>query len=243
LYLHGQLAASQEKWEQAQKSMETLVSEFPHSSLRRSAQFWAAESIYRQGDYEAAGARFDRLADETAGGQEAWLAMVPLRRAQVRAHQRKWQEAYDLAATIEKRFPNFEQQYEADYVLGRCLAAQADFDGARRLYQKVIRAERGGKTETAAMAQWMIGESYFHQKDFAAALREYLRVEILYAYPTWQAGALLQAGKCHELLGQWKDAVEVYDRLLKVYPQTTFTDEARRRLQAARQHAGDQPPT
>ena len=118
-------------------------------------------------------------------------------------------------------------------MLGRALAAQADFDGARKRYLKVVRSATGGKTETAAMAQWMIGESYFHQENYDAALREYLRVEILYAYPRWQAAALLQAGKCQELLGRRKEAAELYARLIKAYPNTEFTEEE----EAAASHA------
>ena len=50
------------------------------------------------------------------------------------------------------------------------------------------------------MAQWMIGESFFHQEKYAEALAEYLRVDDRYPFPRWQAAALLQAGKCHERL-------------------------------------------
>ena len=83
----------------------------------------------------------------------------------------------------------------------------------------------------------MIGETYFHQQDYESALREYLRVEILYDYPTWQAAALLQAGKCHESLSQWQQAMELYARLLKQFPDTTFTEEATRRLEVVEQRA------
>ena len=55
----------------------------------------------------------------------------------------------------------------------------------------MIRSAAGAKTETAAMAQWMIGETYFHQKNYEAALREYLRLEILYAYPDLAGGGLV----------------------------------------------------
>jgi tetratricopeptide (TPR) repeat protein len=117
-----------------------------------------------------------------------------------------------------------------DYLLGRAAAASADFEAARRYYNKAVRSSTGGKTETAAMAQWMIGETYFHQENFEAALREYLRVEILYSYPRWQAAAVLQAGKCEEALGRNKEAAELYARLIKAFPNTEFTDEAAKRL-------------
>ena len=109
---------------------------------------------------------------------------------------------------------------------------RADFDGARQAYQRVIRSPAGAKTETAAMAQWMIGETFFHQKNYETAPGEYSRLEILYAFPTWQAGALLQAGKCRERLGEDKEAVALYQRILKTYPKTTFTEEAARRLKS-----------
>ena len=234
LYLQGQVAAAQENWTSLQKSMQTLCSDFPKSELRLPAAYWLAESLYRQGDYDAAGKQLESLTGEIEKQQESWQAMILLRRSQVLAHQRQWAEAERVARKVEKQFPAFAQQYEADYVIGRCRASQADFEGARQAYQKVVRSSTGAKTETAAMAQWMIGESYFHQKEYELALREYLRLEILYAYPTWQAGSLLQAGKCHELLGQWQDATRVYERLVHSYPKTTFTEDGRRRLEAAK---------
>ena len=149
------------------------LKEFPDSQRRLAAEFWIAEAYYRQGDYAAAGARLEQLAGQIEGKREPWMAMIPLRRAQVLAQQNQWNDAYAIAAKIEEDFPNFQQQYEVDYLLGRCLANQADFEGARRAYNRVIHSPAGAKTETAAMAQWMIGETYFHQKNYEAALREY----------------------------------------------------------------------
>jgi TolA-binding protein len=82
----------------------------------------------------------------------------------------------------------------------------------------------------------MIGESYFHQENYTEAVAAYLRVEVLYAWPKWQAGALLQAAKCQELLGQATDAIETYARLVRTYPDSEFTQEAKRRLRVAEKH-------
>lgn len=241
LYLSGQILAADEKWAKARQAFDTLVADYPQSPLRRMAEYGAAESVFRQANYAAAGQLLEDLAKKTEGRDDPWLAMAQLRLAQSLAYEKKWTEAYAVASTIEGRFPDFSQQYEADYVIGRCLASRADFEGAREAYRRAIRSPAGSKTDTAAKAQLMIAESHFHQKDYRAALREYLRLEILYAYPELQAAALLQAAKCHELLGEKQQAAQTYRRLVKSYADTTFAGEAARRLEAADPQAAPTP--
>jgi len=230
MLLRGQIAVARADWLKAREAFEALVKEYPDGKRRPVAEYWVAESYYRQGDYAAAIARLERLAERMKGRREPWMAVVPLRHAQALAQQNQWADAQAIAAKIEADFPSFEQQYEVDYLLGRCFASQADFDAARQAYKKAIRSAAGEKTETAAMAQWMIGESFFHQKNYEAAAQEYLRLEILYAYPTWQAAALLQAGKCREQLGEATGAVRLYQKVVKTYPGTSFAKDAAKQL-------------
>jgi TolA-binding protein len=230
MFLRGRMAEDRADWPSVRKTYEQFLQTFPNSARRLLAEFWIAESFYRQGDYAAAAPRFDRLAEQIKQNHKPWMAMIPLRRAQILAQQNRWKDAHAIASKINGDFPDFPQQYEVDYLLGRCLADQADFDGARQAYQRVIHSTTGAKTETAAMAQWMIGETYFHQKNYEAAYREYLKVEILYDYPACQAGGLLQAGKCREHLGDEKEAANLYQRILKNYPNTPYAPEATQRL-------------
>ena len=167
-------------------------------------------------------------------GINARLDALAAQQAQILAQEGRWSDALALASTISDRFPAFRQQYEADYLMGRCLASQGRFSEAREAYQRVTNSPHGAKTETAAMAQWMIGETYFHQQDYHQATPAYLRVEIVHDFPDWQAAGLLQAGKCHELQLDPKAAIQLYARLLKQYPDTPFRDEASRRLRLAR---------
>lgn len=229
LVLRGQIAAGQAQWQEARGLFEAALKLAPTGSVRVIAEYGLAETMFRLGEYEAAQVRFERLAREAQDYDKTVAALALLRQAQALCHQKKWTEAYQIASQIETKFPGFEEQYEADYLIGRCLASRADFEGAREAYRRVIRSSGGAKTETAANAQLMIGETYFHQKDYETALREYLRAEILYAYPAVQAAALLQAGKCHELLGEWKQAEQLYARLLKLHPGTLAAKEAAER--------------
>ncbi|HEY4313737.1 MAG TPA: tetratricopeptide repeat protein [Pirellulales bacterium] len=234
LFLRGQSAAGQEKWDAVATPLEQLIANHSDSPRRLAAEYWIAEAEYHQEHFDQAATKFaaleGRLRDGASADAAAWRAMVPLRRAQIFAQQADWTEALETATSITKAYPDFSQQFEADYVIGRAYAARAEFDQARQAYRRVIASAAGGKTETAAMAQWMIGETYMHQGNYQGALREYLKVEILHAYPKWQAAALLQAGKCQELLKKPREATATYQRLLHEYPDTKFDQEAALRL-------------
>jgi TolA-binding protein len=237
LYLQGQLAIQTEKWSDATVPLTRIIEQSPQHALRPLAEFWLAEAAYRQRKFDDALKLLVSLAPRiTVEPKPAWAAMVPLRRAQILVQMKEFASAREIATKIASDFPQFEQQYEVDYVIGRAHAASAEFDEAREAYQRVIRSPRGSRTETAAMAQWMLAETYFHQRNYEAALKEYLRVETVYAYPTWQALGLLQAGKCYEQLGQWSQAGETYARLIKNHPQSSHTEEASKRLQASREN-------
>ncbi len=231
LYLKGQLAASQQRWPDVVAPMQTLIDEFPNSPLAQPARYWVAESLFQQGDRDLAFQWFSELQEISKDDQEGWMAMVALRRAQILTARKQWRLAYDAANSIKQRFPGFRQQYEADYVSGRCLAMQAKFSEARARFEEVIRSPEGGGTETAAMAQWMIGESYMHQQKYDEALRAFYRVESLFAYPHWRAAALLQAGKCHAIQGEDEQAEKLFAQVVGEHAESPFAEEAAQRLQ------------
>lgn len=237
LCLQAQVAAAAERWSDVTAPLAQLKRQFPESTLRPLADYWIAEAAYRQDQFEHAGQLLEALVADANADDPPWLVLAQIRQAQVLVHQQKWPEAQELAETLRERHADLPQRYELDYVIGRCRAAQGFYDEAREAYRQVTRSQQGGKTETAAMAQGMIGETLLHQKHYEAAAREYLRLEILYDYPTWQAAALLQAGKCYELLGQWSQAGELYQRLLDEYPQTEFAEQAAARQPQARKQA------
>lgn len=234
LWLEGKIAASEKRWDDCARAMQELARKHPDSPLKLLADYHQAEARYRLNQWSEAGLLFDDLSQRTLGRDDDWVAMVQLRRAQLKARSEDWPAAQEMAEGIAKRFPSFSQLYEADLLIGRALAKQARLTDARASYEKVLGSPSGGKTETAAMAQLFIAETYFHQEDFEAALREYLRLEILYPYPTWQSAALLQAGKCQENLERWSDAAATYARIVQQYPDSAVRREADNRLQVVR---------
>jgi TolA-binding protein len=231
LYRLARTQVELSNWTEAKSAFEHLASDFPHGRLRREAEFWIAESDRQLGQTKAAIEQFTRLISDQ-GASEPWLGTAYLRLAQAQGEQKLWK---DLLATIEqlrKLFPKYELMNVADYHAGRALQNLARFDEARESYRRGI---AGRSDENAAQCQFMIGETFFHQKRFQEALREFLKVEILYAFPQWQADALLEAGKCHESLQEWSRAAETYNRILEKYPKTPHVQEAAKRRAAALQ--------
>jgi TolA-binding protein len=237
LYLAGQVALDQQKYDESRQAFTTLLAEFPDGEGRAKAEFGVAEAFYREQRYTEAIQRLQPLVQETAGHSEPWMASIHLRLAQSLSVKQRWSEAYLAASKIQQQFPAFVAQYEADYVIGWSLQNQADFAQARDAYHRVLRNSAAERTETAAKAQCMIAETYYHQKNWQEALREYMKVEILYDFPFWQSTSLIQAGKCHEALGERKEAIGLYQQVVEKYAKTQPEQaaEAAKLLDAARQ--------
>lgn len=232
LYLRGQLAAAQGDWKTVATCMGQHAEQFPKSPVHLSARFWRAEAAFRQNDFAAAEQQLVALDAAIQARQEAWLGIVPLRRAQCLAQQKRWPEALRLAESVAKRYPQFLQLHEADYLIGRALGSLARFEEARTAYERVLSSSAAKNTETAAMAQWMIGESCFHQKRYTAATEAYERCLREHQFPRWQAAALLQAGKCRLLQGDVEAARRDLTRVASEFADQPLAAEAKSRLAA-----------
>jgi len=235
-FLLGQIQVSREDWKEAKADFSWVVENNPPESLLELAKFWEAESGFQLGEYELASTQYLELQTDLMGTDSSHLPLIATRLAQIDAHRGEWDVALNRANTIVKDYPDFEQAFEVHYLIGRCLARQANFDDARRAYRRAIDAPESREQETAAMAQWMIGETYFHQRNYDAAIRAYAKVSTTYQqYPKWHSAALLQIGKCHEVQQNWLKATQYYREVIAEHRGTPFAPEAETRLSVVRQ--------
>lgn len=237
-FLRGQLAGRNGDWAACRQAMQNVLTSDPRDELRLAALFWKAESSFRRLNWEDAQREFDDLAERLKESPAPpWKAKVDLRRAQIAAHREEWNLALEMVERYRSEYGDAGEGEEINYLEGRCHLGRGQFDKARQAWRRVIDSGTRPRSETAAMAQWMTGESYFIQKRYDEAIRAYLRVEALYRYPKWQAAGLLQAGKCYEAQGQWERAVRLYRQLLDHYPDNPHREEAERRWRVARQRS------
>jgi cellulose synthase operon protein C len=238
LYRLGRTYAELKDWAAAVVTLDRLLADFPDNPYRREARYLRAESALRNGDVSVAEKDFAALLAEppAAADPKGMIPAVRLKQIQCWIALKRWKDALE-GAQAEKggRAAGDPTLAELDYLTGQALLGLGQVEKARAAFQAVIEVRKAG--ELAAQAQLMRGETYFHQDQFHEALRDFLKVDILYDSPRWQAAALLEAGKVYERLDQWADAAETYERLLSKFAGEPSATEARRRLDAANQRS------
>ncbi len=239
LYRIGMVEIDRRDWTAAASAFDRLLTEFPTGPDVREARFRRAEVAYQAGDPKQAEADFTNLINEPSSQNEpkGMLSIARGRLVQLAVQQNRWDDALALADAWTASVPDPQAEPiapEVDYARGRALQGKARFDDAREAFDRTITARP--KSELAARAQLMRGETFFHQEQYRDALREFYRVVIQYNAPEWQATALLEAGKVHEKMNQWQEAAETYEKLRTQFPTDRNVAEASRRLEAARQH-------
>ncbi len=230
LMVQGQIAATENEWSAVTNSMSELLKRTDDETTKNRAEYWLAESFFRQKQYAEGLEIFRRLVTVVQQLDVKLEPWIHLRMAQCQGYEGDWSGAVEIVTDAKTRFPDFEAGYEYDFVLGRGLEDSGRLMDARDAYERVIKSARGGATETAAIAQWRIGETYFHQEDYVNAIKSYHKVDSLFTYPHWRSASLFQAGKCQEHLRNDKHAIKLYTQLIESFPDSEFAAGARERL-------------
>lgn len=234
LYRMARAELDQKNWENAQAIWNQIIKEFPKSSVAHEAAFWLGEIAVRTDRPDQALKILEDLLKELSANEKpAWIPTAQLRRVQALTTLKRWEELQKLAGQLlnDDSFKNNPELVgELHYAMGRSYQATAMFEQARKSFQTVIDTKPPG--DLAAKSQFMRGETYFHEKNYREALREFLKVDILHNTPVWQSAALLEGGKVYEQLNQPADAADLYNRLLERFPNEPAAAEAKARLAA-----------
>lgn len=234
------IAEQQRQWDELAKAATACRTRFPDGERKLDAAFYLALSHLQRQQPEPALELLKPLAAakaEPAMKDHDWFPRVFVLLAEIYWQKKGYSEVAATVADFRAWDPKSTLLYQAEEVLGRAYKSQGKFDEARAAFKRVIADPNGERTQTAAKAQLMIAETYYLQKDYKSALQQYLTVDILYAYPEWQAPALFQAGACDEQLGEWSKAVQDYESLIAKFPKSEWAEKAKPRLEAARQNA------
>jgi TolA-binding protein len=199
------------------------------------ATYWLAEASFRQSNFDEAVEQFDFVRKHFEEMKPEIHPWIWLRAAQSLGQLEQWQEAKRVADEGVDRFGSFPLTHEFNFLQARGLEDSGRLSDAQKVYQQVIDSKEGGDSETAAIAQWLIGEIYFHQENYAQAIKAYYLVDSQFAYEQWRSAALLQAGKCQENLENFAHAQRLYTRLIEQFPESSHRQSAEDRIKRLKQ--------
>jgi TolA-binding protein len=205
--------------------LDAFLADAPAKKLTVSALYYAGESAFRLGKFEAAAKHFGSVTTDYA--KDTACAPSLLRLGESLAHLQRWIASEEAFAAYLKRFADEDAWYQAQFGLAWARENQSRYDDAISAYSKLADKHSG---PTAARAQFQIGECHFAMKHYDDALRELLKVDILYDYPEWSAAALYEAGRCFEQLGKSVEARNQYQQVVDKHKEGRWFDLANQRL-------------
>lgn len=218
----------QGKFAEAAEAFTDFIKKHPKSTQIASANALCGEALVKSGQPGAAVARLKRVTEQHADDPACGPAL--LRLGETLATLQRWPECRQAFADYLERFSSSELAFQAQFGVGWAEENQNRHAEAIKAYRLVIDKHKG---PTAARAQFQIGECLFAKKEYEAAARELLKVDILYAYPEWSAAALYEAGRCFEKLERAADARAQFTQVVDKYKDTRWAALARQRLSAA----------
>jgi TolA-binding protein len=235
LLLQARTALELRQAEEADAALAELAKKHPKHPLAEQSGFWKAELLFQDSRFDDAAESFASLLEAPDAKSRPWYATARLRVVQALSEAGRWSDVLAAVEAAKRDLP--EADYEFDFLAGRAYTARAELAEARAAYERVAADERARDTEMAATAQFLAGETYFHQRNYQAALREYIRCLTEHKQPAWQSAALLQAGKCQEHLGRFKEAHAAYDRLVAEFGTSPYAADAQARRDAVLRQA------
>lgn len=195
---------------------------------RNTVRMVCLDAALAAGQLSRAQSEVDHLADMAAKDDHLGPT-IALRAVEVAMLRKDRETADRLARTARAAFPKFAALHEFDLLLARNALARVEFAEARRILESIIQAPAASDPTAVPRAHWLLGESYFLSRDYARAIVAYGQV-IDAKTAQWTESALMQRGKCHELLGNPAAAIADYRRLVNDFQSSCLQTAAQARL-------------
>ncbi len=207
------------------QTLNRLIERFPQSKLLPSALYFCGDACFKSGKHDQAIQFLTRLVESTPADEAAPAGR--LRLGEALAAVQRWAKSEQAFADYLDRCKDGAQRYQALFGLGWARENQGRHEEAMNAYRQVVASHEG---PTAARAQFQIGECLFAQNKLEDAVREFLKVDILYAYPEWSAAALYEAGQCFEKLNKPQEARAQFKAVVEKFGGTQWAKLASKRM-------------
>lgn len=214
-----------EQYVESAQTLSRLIERFPQSKLLPSALYFCGDACFKSGKHDLAIQYLTRLVESAPTDDAAPAGR--LRLGEALAAVQRWAKSEQVLADYLDRCKDGAQRYQALFGVGWARENQGRHEEAIGAYRQVVATHDG---PTSARAQFQIGECLFAQNKLDDAVRELLKVDILYAYPEWSAAALYEAGQCFEKMNKPQEARAQFKAVVEKFGDTQWAKLAAKRM-------------
>lgn len=209
----------------AADTLEFFIESFPESDMIASASLLCGESLIKTGHHERAQSHLQRVVTHHASDDAYGPSLLRLGEASTTLGQ--WGRSEEVFGEYLAEIPGSELWFQAQFGVGWSQENQSRHEEAIESYRKVVNRHQG---ETAARAQFQIGECLYALKRFEEAATELLKVDIHYAYPNWSAASLYETGRCFQEMANPVEARRQFENVVKNHAESDWAQLAAQRL-------------
>jgi TolA-binding protein len=213
---------------EAAAAAEHLLQSKPDEELVSPAALLAGEAELALKRPDAAVPYLNRAVDSRPSPEVLGPALLCL--GEALGSSQRWDESRAAFERFNSEFPRSDLWFQARFGIAWSLENQGRQAEAIQAYREVVGRHKG---PTAARAQFQIGECLFALKQHDEAVRELLKVDILYSYPEWSAAALYEAGRSLIQLHKPDEARKQFAQVVERFKDTEWATLAGRELATA----------
>jgi TolA-binding protein len=234
-YWRGEARFKNLKFNEAIQDWKDLVARAPQHPLAPRALFRSGLAWYRLQEYSQAEATFRQVLD-SYGNTKDVAADARFNLGLTYKRMGRDSDAVEAYQAVARDFPDSELASMARIRIGYIYEDAGDYAKASQAYRDLAAADKG---KLGAEAQYLVGDTLMEQKQNGEALLAYDAVgQNFPAETAWVVTALAKSGEVLESMGRDKDALERYERIVKLGGDPTWVDAAQKRMDILRSHLG-----
>jgi tetratricopeptide (TPR) repeat protein len=235
---------TEEKYKEVIDNSKIFKIEYPKSGYLNDVNFYKADSFFKLNDVKNAAKTYIEVyqttGDEKLKNQSAeklttlYYNVADYKNANIWKDKiaDKDEKTYFTALIYEKqkKIDLAREEYKkllkskkygskSNYNLATSYYREKKYDDAKIYYENILEIENGPYKDTAT---YQIGQIYFLQKNYSKALRNFMKIDLLYEESTFREAAKLKISNIYELQKETEKAKKSYEEFYKLYPESKY---------------------
>jgi TolA-binding protein len=222
--------AAQARYDDAQKSLNQLIKQFPENHVGISANRLLAWTYAQQGrDELALKTEAEMLSHYASQGDTEDLSSAYLNKGHILFNQKKYEEAAAIYEEFLHRFSGHPKQQLALYQSGLCYVRLGRSGNAVDKWEEAVM--RDPTTAIAERAWVRAGDLYFQTEHYADAKRCYQGLLDNFSNTRVAAMATLRLAQCEYNAGNDQEALQRFSDVINKFPGSNVAGAAKRGIE------------